>query len=373
MTSLLTSVAASPTAALPAGPAARNPAPRPILSPGTLGRTALALVALGLLTLPVLAEESGRLTLRGDITARRDVITLGDLVEGAPAALSARPLFRAPPLGTGGTIQVRRIVEAAVGLGLEPPESGGRLQVSVQRAARRIAGAEIEAALRAELARTRGLDAGALTIAFEGEAPAISVPPELDGTVSAQELVYDPRTRRVSALVTVGARQASLRVAGQVIETTEVAVLTRALARGEALGPADVAVERRPREGVPADASGDPSGLVGQVAQRALPAGQPLRGGDLVRPDLVARGETVTIVYETPGIALSLRGQAKEGGPLGAVVAVVNPTSKKVIQATVIGPGRVTVGPSAAEPPAPGRVASAATPERRATPLPERN
>ncbi len=43
-------------------------------------------------------------------------------------------------------------------------------------------------------------------------------------------------------------------------------------------------------------------------------------------------------MYETPGVALALRGQAREGGPLGAVIGVVNPVSKKVIQATVIGP-----------------------------------
>ncbi|MEG9456847.1 flagellar basal body P-ring formation chaperone FlgA [Methylobacterium ajmalii] len=81
------------------------------------------------------------------------------------------------------------------------------------------------------------------------------------------------------------------------------------------------------------------------MAQKPLGAGTALRAAELTRPDLVARGEAVTIVYETPGVALALRGQAREGGPLGAVIGVVNPVSKKVIQATVIGPGRVTVAP----------------------------
>ncbi|AWN53538.1 flagella basal body P-ring formation protein FlgA [Methylobacterium sp. 17Sr1-1] len=335
---------------------------RALLGPGILSRTALTLLALGFLTLPVLAEGP-RLALKGDITAERDVITLGDLVAGAPPALAQRALFRAPALGTSGTIQVRRIVEATAGLGLDAPESGGRLQISVQRAARRIAAPEIEGAVKAALAKVRGLDAGFVTVAFEGEPPVLTVPPDLIAAVTAQEVTYDPRSRRVSALVVVGERQASLRVAGQVVEMADVAVLTRAVNRGETLSAPDIAVERRPREGLPADSAADAAAFIGQVAQKSLGAGTALRAGELNRPDLVARGEAVTIVYETPGVALALRGQAREGGPLGAVIGVINPVSKKVIQATVIGPGRVTVAPivpvAAAAPAAPARLASA--------------
>lgn len=335
---------------------------RVLLGPGILSRTALTLLALGLLTLPVLAADAHRLALKGDITAERDVITLGDLVAGAPPALAQKALFRAPALGTSGTIQVRRIVEAAAGLGLDAPESGGRLQISVQRAARRIAAPEIEGAVKAALAKVRGLESGFVTIAFEGEPPVLTVPPDLVATVTAQEVTYDPRSRRVSALVVVGERQASLRVAGQVVEMADVAVLTRAINRGETLSAPDIAVERRPREGLPADSAADAAAFIGQVAQKPLGAGTALRAGELSRPDLVARGEAVTIVYETPGVALALRGQAREGGPLGAVIGVINPVSKKVIQATVIGPGRVTVAPIApvmAAPAAPARLASA--------------
>ncbi|MFD0935841.1 flagellar basal body P-ring formation chaperone FlgA, partial [Methylobacterium trifolii] len=73
-------------------------------------------------------------------------------------------------------------------------------------------------------------------------------------------------------------------------------------------------------------------------------------------PELVGRGETVTIVYETPGISLSMRGISNDAGRMGATVNVVNVASKKVLPATVIGQGRVSVGPAA-----PQRQASAAT------------
>jgi flagella basal body P-ring formation protein FlgA len=125
----------------------------------------------------------------------------------------------------------------------------------------------------------------------------------------------------------------------------EVAVLSRALNRGEPVREGDLALERRPRDAVAADAQASASAILGEVAQHALSAGTVLRVSDTAPPELVARGENVTIVYETPSISLQMRGIANESGRIGAVVNVVNVTSKKVLQTTVIGPGRVSVSP----------------------------
>ena len=73
----------------------------------------------------------------------------------------------------------------------------------------------------------------------------------------------------------------------------------------------------------------------------ALQAGRPLRTADLMKPDLVQRNETVTLVYEVPGIMLTMRGKAIEGGAEGDVISVLNEQSKRTVQGTVIGPGRV--------------------------------
>ncbi|KQO69069.1 flagellar biosynthesis protein FlgA [Methylobacterium sp. Leaf469] len=329
-----------------------SPTLRPRVSPvnpAMVARALFALLAFGLLTLPVLAEgPAQRLRLRGDVTARGDVLTLGDLVEGASADLSVRPLFRAPSLGGHGTIQARRIAEAVAALGLGEIETGGRVQVAVQRAARRVAQPEIEAALKRSLETAYGLDGRTVAIRLDGDAPVLLAPVDLDGQASAVDLTYDPRSRRLAALVTLGDRQASLRVTGLVMEIREVVVIGRQLNRGEAVTPADFTVERRPKEAVPTDARTGAADLPGQVAQRGLSAGAILRGGDVAPPDLVARGEAVTIVFDAPGLALSLRGQANESGRLGAAITVTNPVSKKVLPATVIGPGRVSVGPAPA-------------------------
>ncbi|SEH76706.1 flagella basal body P-ring formation protein FlgA [Methylobacterium sp. 275MFSha3.1] len=307
----------------------------------------LTFAALGALAIPAMARAEG-LRLRGDVTARGDVLTLADLVEGAPERLATRPLFRAPSLGATGTIQTRRILDAASALGLSGLETGGRLQIAVQRAARRLGPPEIEAALKRGLETGYGLNAQNIAVRLDGDGPTLLAPLDLEGQAAALDLTYDSRTRRVAGLVTLGERQVSLRVSGVVVELREVAVLTRNLNRGEPVREGDVALERRPRESVAPDAQGSVTTILGEVAQNTLTAGTVLRVTDTAPPDLVARGENVTIVYETPSISLSMRGLSNDSGRMGAVVNVVNVASKKVLQATVIGPGRVSVSPSPA-------------------------
>jgi flagella basal body P-ring formation protein FlgA len=68
-----------------------------------------------------------------------------------------------------------------------------------------------------------------------------------------------------------------------------------------------------------------------------------LRADDLVRPQIVQRNEAVTITYEVPGIMLTVRGKATEAGAMGDVVGVLNIQSNRTVQATVTGPGRVSI------------------------------
>jgi flagella basal body P-ring formation protein FlgA len=65
----------------------------------------------------------------------------------------------------------------------------------------------------------------------------------------------------------------------------------------------------------------------------------------------------VTIVYEGPGLLLTLRGRANEGGARGETITIANPQTKKTLQGKVVAPGTVSVGPAL-----PGRVAASTMP-----------
>lgn len=62
-----------------------------------------------------------------------------------------------------------------------------------------------------------------------------------------------------------------------------------------------------------------------------------------MRPELVRQNEAVTITYEAPGLFLSMRGKALDAGAEGDTVNVLNVQSKRTVQGTVTGPGRVTL------------------------------
>lgn len=322
-----------------------------------MARVALALAAMTLALAPALA--AGHPTLRAEVVARADVLTFADLLDGVSGPLAERPVFRAPALGESGTIQARRVIEQASALGLGPVETAGRTQVMVTRAARHIGSGELEAAIKRVLEMQYRIDARSLSVVFDGAPPSLVVPAELKAAATAEDLVYDRRSRRVSATVVVdgapGERRASVRLTGAVVEVVEVAVLNRLVNRGDTVQTADFAVERRVRESVPADAQAAIAAVAGQVARRALTPGSILRAGDLARPEIVARGDAVTIVYEIPGMVLTVRGKANEAGAQGDLIAVLNTQSKRIVQAQVVAPGKVSVSA-----PLPGRVASAA-------------
>ena len=90
--------------------------------------------------------------------------------------------------------------------------------------------------------------------------------------------------------------------------------------------------------------------------RKQLRAGQALRVADLAKPDLVQRDQNVTLIYESTGLYLTIRGKAMEGGTEGDVVSVLNLQSKRTVSGVVIGRGQVAISvatprlPAAADP-----------------------
>lgn len=304
---------------------------------------------------PAIAPQAaaGKPRLKPDLTLTRDIVSFGDLIVGLSPQDAAMPAFRAPALGETGTIQVSRIVDSALRNGILREaldlDSQGLAQVVVTRAARRITGQDIEAAVKTALLERFGFDGRAFALVFDGGAPSVAVEPELSGEMVALDLSYDARSRRVIGRLAVPGSAATrlkpVRVSGQLVETVDVVVPRRSIARGETLAAGDVLVERRPRDVSANDFLSEARAAIGKVAKRSLLAGVALRGGDVQREEIIGRGEMVTLVYEARGVLISMRARANEAGAMGDVIAATNIHSKRVLQGTVSGPGRLNVSP----------------------------
>ncbi len=293
------------------------------------------------------APNASTPTLRPSPTIDSEFVRLGDLIENAGETARA-PLFRAPELGTTGTIQVYRIIEAARAQGLSVFDTRGMAEVLVTRNARIIALGEIERAVADTVARQYGLgDAKDIGVTFDSGVRPLAVEPNITEAPRMSQFNYDQRTQRFDATVDVPGsptiRRKAVRVSGRISETAEVITLARGLTRGEVVRENDVLLERRPKSEITQDVVTQPGGIVGQAARRDLRVGQLVRSVDLTRPELVSRNEAVTLIFDSPGILVSVRAKALESGTEGDMVQVLNPQSKRVVQAMVEGPGRVVV------------------------------
>jgi flagella basal body P-ring formation protein FlgA len=126
------------------------------------------------------------------------------------------------------------------------------------------------------------------------------------------------------------------------METVPAVTVQHPVEHGEVLKESDLAIVRRPK--TESAAITDMSAVVGLAARHPLRPDQPLHMADLMKPEIVARNDTVTIVYQAPGLVLTLRGQAQEAGALGDTIGVLNVESKRIVQGVISAPGRVTVG-----------------------------
>jgi flagella basal body P-ring formation protein FlgA len=77
--------------------------------------------------------------------------------------------------------------------------------------------------------------------------------------------------------------------------------------------------------------------------RKPLRAGQALRAADIAKPDLVQRDANVTLIFQSAGLYLTIRGKALDSGTEGDTVSVVNLQSKRTISGTVIGRDQVAI------------------------------
>jgi flagella basal body P-ring formation protein FlgA len=123
-----------------------------------------------------------------------------------------------------------------------------------------------------------------------------------------------------------------------------VAVPVHDIERGEVIVGSDIGLQTIAPERMRPGMAMEATALVGREARRLLRAGEPVRAEDVRMPILVAKGSTVTMTFNVPGIILTATGRAMTEGGLGESVVVQNPVSFRQVTCTVTGPGEARAG-----------------------------
>lgn len=258
-----------------------------------VGWIALAALAFTLVAGGMADAQQAQVRLRAAPVAEGSQITLGDLFENAGAAAGV-VVGRAPGPGQRVVFSAPVLQNRAARAGLAWPNAEGLREVVVQGAARSAAAAP-------------------------GPGPGPGTGPSAGLGPSAQPAAQQPAEHG-----------------------REVAVLTRPIARGEAISIDDVAFMPATRA-TPADAITELDALVGMSARRSLAADRPLRPGDVMVTPLVKRGEPVTLLFQAGSVRITLRGRALEDGGAGETIRVLNSDSERTVEAIVEGPGLARV------------------------------
>jgi len=295
------------------------------------------------------SAEAAQPRLRAAVSVTSDLVTIGDFFEDA-GDVGKVALFRAPDIGTTGPVSARRVVDLARAAGLPVVDTDGLVEVSVSRLGRPVEAAEIARLVATETLRRPGRtdDVGLddLDVAFDTPLEPRQADLRSATPVRIVSFTYVPLGGRFDALVQIdkGETTERLHLRGTVTEMASVATLSRPMSRGDIVSADDIQVERIPRARVGSLRTVvDPREITGQQARRALRAGQPVTTGDFARPQVVARGETVTVIFRSAALQVAGRGIAQQPGAVGDLVAVLNPQSKRTVHATVTGLGRVEV------------------------------
>jgi flagella basal body P-ring formation protein FlgA len=163
-------------------------------------------------------------------------------------------------------------------------------------------------------------------------------------TVQRQALTYglawanDSGLRRVIVRPTGAAAPAAT-------HNIEALTYVRSLAAGEMVGPADIAWTKV--AGTIPGAPRDSDAVIGMAAKRPLRAGQMVSISDVSSPQVVKKDDVVAVTYAVDGVSLTLEGKALQSAAAGESFNVLNPSSKKIIQAVAVGAGQAVVGPQA--------------------------
>lgn len=287
-------------------------------------------------------EAQALVMVRPHAVVEDSVVRLGDLFDGV-GAKGAVPLGPAPAPGGQLVVEAAQLSAIARLHGVVWRPLAGAERVVIERPGRPLPRDEVLELLRAEL-QPLGLDPEA-ELELIGFAPPM-VPVAGFVHLGIEQPHFNAVTSRFATTLAVaadGMPTLRLRIAGRAVPTVPVVQSVRRLALGEVIREGDVRLVRMRAERVRPGAAQRLDQVVGKQIRRPVGAGQTFAAAELERPTLIERNTLVTMVLETPGLSLTAQGRALDSAPRGAVVPVMNLSSRAVVEAEAIAPGRVRV------------------------------
>ncbi len=280
--------------------------------------------------------------LKPAVTVEGDLIRLGDLFDNVEKGADV-PVAYAPKPGRQVVLELDQLWSIARAQRLQWRPRSRFERIVVSRASRTIGGKEIKAEVVRQL-EDHGFE-GDAWIQLDRRNPMFHLPKNLPEGFRLADFQYDTNRGIFTAVLHAPADAPVLvtAISGKVERVVSVPVLKRRVEPGDVIRKEDIGWLKLRERQVKRTILTSADSLIGQTPRRPFAAGKPVRRSDVEAQRLVEKGKLVRMIFRTSFMELTTRGRAIESGSNGDVVKVMNLKSKKVVEASVAGPGFVVI------------------------------
>lgn len=286
-------------------------------------------------------------TLRGDISVNADIVTVGDMFDGA-GDLAATAIFRAPAPGTTGIVSLADVQNAARLAGIGDFDNTGYTRIRVTRLTTVVDEGALGTLIGNELGR-RGVLAGGMTADTHFDVPGLSFnAAQVPDPARLADLRYAPETGSFTARFLIAGIDQPVDLGGSVQLMIMAPRLTATRPAGAILTKADFELAPVPVKTASAGGYAELDQLVGKQLVRQSRSGMMLKASDVAEPTVVSRNAAVTVTLKAGPMTLTVKGQALGAASAGDSVDVLNTVTKKILHGIAKADGTVEIVTSTA-------------------------
>lgn len=300
------------------------------------------IVGFGLLFAVLNISPADAATLRPVSTVNDDMVRVSDVF--ADAEKGEAVIGRAPQPGTDMVINARTLSRIAKVYNIDWTPSSVTDQVVLRREAHTVSSMDIQDAVKIALEK-RGMSSE-YSITLSNMNAAITLPRNLPATAEVSNLSYTPGRDVFTATIASPSADnpvKTINVSGTLAKTVTIPVLKTSLKNGEIIGSGDIDWIDVSEKTLMPDTVIDADKLIGKTPSRVIGINSVIRMKDVTNPQLVARGDEITIIVKTGGMQLTAKGKAMQNGAEGDIIRAVNTTSNRSLTAMITGDRTVTV------------------------------
>ncbi len=303
----------------------------------------LVMVMIALAGVIILPRVASAITLKPTAVVTADTVTLGDVFEGL-SENGDKVLGISPRPGQEMVLNARTLLRIAMALDLPWRPANNAEQVVITRAASIVDRSMIEDSLRAGL-ETEGVS-GKYKILFPDSTAQIILPHDTAPAVEISDIKIKPQTGWFEAMAFAPSIQSPLKkvkITGTIQKLVDVPVLRAPLKAGDIIGERDLDLMEIKETDLRAGMVLHAEDIIGMTPRRMTNPGKPLNAIDIEAPEIIARGDIVTMLFQQGGMTLTASGKAMEAGAKGDTIRIVNPASNKTIEGIVTASKEVTI------------------------------